>query len=164
MNSVSLVILAALSFSTSVHAESAMDQRFPTSPQPSLTPGALCVTPNEYRYPEKIPYCNRDVDGALKDQIVQRYDATFGYQIGKMGRRIFKIDHYIPLCMGGSNDETNLWPQHPSVYINTDPLEDMLCRKMFEGKLKQVDAIRLIKQAKANPSQAKTIVESMNRI
>jgi hypothetical protein len=161
MKSVSLVILAALTFTPFIHAQAAADQRFPTSPQPSLTPGALCVTPNEYRYPEKIPYCNRDVDGELKDQIVQRYDATFGYQIEKMGRRNFKIDHYIPLCMGGSNDETNLWPQHPSVYVITDPLEDILCRKMFEGKLKQVDAIRLIKQAKGNLSQAKSIIESV---
>jgi hypothetical protein len=97
------------------------------------------------------------VDGALKDQVVARYDQVFGYQIARMGRRNFKIDHYIPLCMGGGNDEANLWPQHPSIYAITDPLEDELCKKMREGKLKQVDAIRLIQQAKNNLAQTPEI-------
>ncbi len=137
---------------------------FPKSPQPSLTPGALCKTPSARRYPEQIAYCTRSVEGDLKDEIVQRYDATFGYQIQKIGRSNFKIDHYIPLCMGGSNDETNLWPQHPSVYEITDPLEPILCQKMAEGRLKQADAVRLIKQAKNDLSQVARILQTVQEM
>lgn len=124
--------------------------QFPLNPQPSLTPGSLCDSPDEFRYPERIRYCNRDVASELKDEIVRRYDATFGYQVGKIGRHNFKIDHYIPLCLGGSNDETNLWPQHPSVYEITDPLESKLCEKLSEGKIKQTQAIELVKKGKNN--------------
>ena len=45
---------------------------FPKSPQPSLTPGALCKTPSARRYPEQIAYCTRSVEGDLKDEIVHR--------------------------------------------------------------------------------------------
>ena len=154
-----LTVMFGLVLSLSVSAFSA--EPYPKSPQPSLTPGALCTHPSTYRYPEKIPYCERAVDGDTKDQVVQRYDAAFGYQIEKIGRQNFKIDHYIPLCMGGSNDPSNLWPQHPSVYAITDPLEPVLCQKMAEGRLKQSDAVRLIKQAKGDLSQAGKILNSI---
>jgi hypothetical protein len=134
---------------------------FPTSPQPSLTPGALCTTPNSRRYPERIAYCERNVGDELKDQIVRKYDATFGYRIGSIGRRNFKIDHYIPLCMGGSNAESNLWPQHPSVYEITDPLEPLLCNQMAKGLMTQSEAVRLIKLVKNDLKQAPRILQSL---
>jgi hypothetical protein len=157
-----MTVVLGLVFSLSTNAL-ALDQ-YPQSPQPSLTPGALCKTPSARRYPEKIAYCERDVDGETKDEVVQRYDATFGYQVARIGRHKFKIDHYIPLCMGGSNEESNLWPQHPSVYEITDPLEPVLCQKMAEGKLKQADAVQLIKKAKANLNQVRSIMESVQAL
>jgi hypothetical protein len=75
-----------------------------------------------------------------------------------MPRGKFKIDHYIPLCMGGSNERANLWPQHESVYTITDPLEQALCAKMSEGKLLQSAAIDLIRQAKNHLDQAPDIL------
>ncbi|MBC7690548.1 MAG: HNH endonuclease [Methylotenera sp.] len=137
---------------------SALD-RFPQSPDPALTPGAVCKAGKVYRYPEHVLYCSRSVGSALKQQIMANYDARLGFVVTQMNRREFKIDHYIPLCMGGSNDITNLWPQHQTVYQYTDRIEMEACNRMFEGRLKQAEAIELIKRAKANPSQSQDILK-----
>ncbi len=133
--------------------------QFPSSPDPKITPGSLCQTPNAYRYPEKIAYCSRDVKGAEKDAIIHEYDADLGYSVAKMDRQKFKIDHYFPLCMGGSNNSDNLWPQHESIYALTDPLEPAVCGKMAKGVLKQAEAVELIKRAKANPADAPNVTK-----
>lgn len=148
------VLFAVLLLAQSVFAGSAA---FPIKPDPSKTPGETCSHPNTYRYPERIAYCERDVDSETKREIIAEYDRDFGYRIRTMPRNQFKIDHYIPLCMGGSNQIENLWPQHESVYKITDPLEALLCQKMAEGVLKQADAIDMIKQAKNNLDQAPEI-------
>jgi hypothetical protein len=123
---------------------------FPLGPNAQVTPGELCTAPDSRRYPERIAYCSRDVSSNLKDAIIAQYDHDFGYQIGRMQRSQFKIDHYIPLCAGGSNNAKNLWPQHVSVYTITDPLEPAICEKMSEGRLSQKDAVTLVVQAKNN--------------
>ena len=127
---------------------------FPLAPDARLTPGSLCQDPDSYRYPEHIPYCERNVDSGEKWRIMQLYDTTYGYHtvaLAKRDRSQFKIDHYLCLCMGGSNEETNLWPQHVSVGRLTDPLEQSTCDRMKAGTLKQVDAVALMKKAKAHP-------------
>ena len=78
-----------------------------------------------------------------------------------MDRMKFKIDHFIPLCMGGSNDKSNLWPQHESVYKITDPLEPAMCNKMAEGKLLQAEAIDLIKYAKQHLDEVPRILREI---
>lgn len=129
------------------------DGKFPTGPNDQMTPGSVCTTPDSYRYPEHIPYCQRNVASDLKRAIISDYDHKLGFEIESMNRQDFKIDHYIPLCMGGSNNQTNLWPQHKTVYQITDPLEQLLCDKMAAGVLRQAEAIDLIKKAKNNLSQ-----------
>jgi hypothetical protein len=138
------------------------NSNFPLGPNPQTTPGVLCGHPDAYRYPEHIAYCNRAVDPELKAEIIRDYDRQFGYHIQTMSRNLFKIDHYIPLCMGGGNDRQNLWPQHQSVYTITDPLEEILCQKMAEGRLHQTDAIRIIKSAKADLKSVDRIIHSLN--
>ena len=59
--------------------------------------------------------------------------------------------------MGGSNDHENLWPQHQSIYVITDPLEQEACEAMAEGKLSQAKAVELIKTAKNNLSMVSKI-------
>ena len=81
-----------------------------------------------------------------------------------MPRADFKIDHYIPLCAGGSNDESNLWPQHESVYQITDPLEPLVCEKMAAGKLTQAQAIELVRQAKNDLSKADVIINHVDSL
>ena len=90
----------------------------------------------------------------IKNKIIKTYDSSFDYTIATMPRNDFKIDHYIPLCMGGSNDVANLWPQHKSVYIYTDDLEQTLCLYMERGRMKQADAISYIKLVKNNVDEA----------
>ncbi len=134
------------------------DARYPVGPNESMTPGSVCKNPTRYRYPEKVAYCERDVQSMLKRSVIEDYDRKLGYRIESMDRQAFKIDHYIPLCMGGSNERDNLWPQHKSVYEQTDLLEQVLCEKMAQGVLRQVQAIDLIKDAKNHLEKSEEIL------
>lgn len=120
---------------------------FPKGPDVSLTPGKLCDRPDTYRYPERIAYCNRDVDPTLKDDVFREYREQ-GFRLDPKNRGNYKIDHLIPLCAGGSNDETNLWPQHVTIYTQTDPLESLGCEKLKLGKIKQAQLVQMILSAK----------------
>lgn len=139
-------------------------QAYPTSPDPKLTPGSLCDRPSAKRYPEGIAYCKRNVESETKREIMREYDARLGYRVTSMQRAAFKIDHYIPLCAGGSNHVDNLWPQHVTVYTVTDPLEPAICGKMGQGKLRQADAVALIKRAKANLDQVPAILRQVESL
>jgi hypothetical protein len=158
------VLLAALScfeFAFANNDFEASQAAFPRGPEASMTPGSLCGHPDEYRYPEHIPYCKRDVDTSLKKEIIKKYDEEFGYRIGKMDRKKFKIDHYIPLCAGGSNEIDNLWPQHESVFTITDSLEQTVCEKMAAGKLKQEEAVEIVKKAKNDLKTVEGVVSKL---
>ena len=137
---------------------------YPVGPNPQLTPGKLCNSPTTYRYAEHIAYCERDVTYETKEHLIHQYDQQLGYHIENFNRDDFKIDHYIPLCAGGSNDVSNLWPQHKSVYEITDPVEPLVCKKMAEGKLKQADAIQLIVRAKNNLNQVGDVLKILNSL
>ncbi len=138
------------------------EAQFPSGPDRMLTPGELCSDPDQRRYPERIAYCERQVGSARKDAVVAEYDSKLGYRVAEMGRqRHFKIDHYIPLCMGGANTEENLWPQHLTISEKTDPLEQVACEKMAKGKLKQAEAIRLIKAAKNDLTKVPTVFNQL---
>jgi hypothetical protein len=143
---------------------SAVQDRFPISPNEQLTPGSLCERPDQKRYPEGIAYCARKVKGELKREVMQEYDEKLGYKTTSMQRSAFKIDHFIPLCMGGSNKPDNLWPQHVSVYNVTDPLEPLFCEKMAQGKLRQADAVGLVRRAKRNLDEVPAILDQVARL
>lgn len=137
---------------------------FPVVPSPVLTSGSLCAHPDRLRYPERIPYCDRDVTPETKGYVIRLYDERLGFHISEMDRRDFKIDHYIPLCVGGSNEVNNLWPQHKSVYVITDPMETLICGKIIHGKISQTDAIRLIQIGKNNLSQIPEIIRYLSEL
>jgi hypothetical protein len=118
----------------------------PVRPDPQMTPGALCERANALRYPEKIRYCERQVASEIKDQVFANYQSA--YRMHRYSRHQFKIDHYIPLCMGGSNHPSNLWPQHLSISAITDKVEEYLCTAMKLGRAKQATAIQTLRQAK----------------
>lgn len=134
---------------------------YPVGPDPVMTPGALCSNPDSYRYPEHIPYCERNVGSGEKKAIITKYDVELGFNIRTMARTDFKIDHYIPLCMGGANTTANLWPQHKSVYAKTDQIEMYSCQLMAQGKLKQKDAVKMIKDVKNNLSTADHVLQNL---
>ena len=159
MKFVQIFIYSLLSFN--VHAS---NPDFPTGPNENLTPGKLCDKPSAYRYPEHIAYCNRDVTSTTKNALILKYDQELGFHIETMDRKDFKIDHFIPLCAGGSNDPSNLWPQHKSVYEITDPVEPLICDKMATGKLNQADAIKLITTAKTNLEEVNNVINILNKL
>lgn len=134
---------------------------YPVGPNPILTPGKLCDRPDNFRYAERIAYCSRDVTFESKEILIQKYDQQLGFHIQSMDRADFKIDHFIPLCAGGSNDSQNLWPQHKSIYGVTDPVEPLLCEKMAQGRLGQSDAVKLIIRAKTDLSQVQLVLKTL---
>ncbi len=138
------------------------DNRYPLIPADDLTPGATCKSPSEYRYPEHIPYCDRSVSSSTKNKVIRTYDSQLQYTIGSMPRTDFKIDHYIPLCMGGANDVANLWPQHKSVYTITDPLEPKLCTLLEQGTITQAYAIEQIQYAKHHLDEVSSILKRLD--
>ena len=83
---------------------------FPIKPNPS---GDVCTKQNkhfkELRYAEKIAYCYRSVSTSLKKKIYNSYGIDWE------DREHYTIDHIIPLSLGGSNSEKNLWPEHISL-------------------------------------------------
>lgn len=137
---------------------------FPLGPNPVLTPGKLCDRPDKFRYPENIAYCTRDVSYESKEILIKKYDEQLGFHIQSMDRGEFKIDHFIPLCAGGSNDAQNLWPQHRSIYQVTDPVEPLLCEKMAQGKLEQAEAVRLIALAKRDLKQVQLVLRTLRAL
>lgn len=130
------------------------EDKFPHKPHAESTPGSLCTTSNTYRYPEHVKYCERNVDKEQKRAIFVHYDKEYGYATTQMERSEFKIDHLIPLCLGGSNNSDNLWPQHKVIYENTDPLEPFLCETLAAGKIKQAEAVEILLEIKQRPFDA----------
>lgn len=156
-------LFLALCISLNVFAEVKYKGEFPTGPDADLTPGSLCDRPDAYRYSERIPYCNRNVDSSLKADIFQEYRLN-GYRLDPKKRQDYKIDHLIPLCAGGSNREDNLWPQHKTVYELTDALESVGCEKMKAGALKQAEFIKRLLAAKKDLSLVDETLEYLNSL
>src|SRR6266699_1110250 len=99
-----------------------------TRPDPERTPGLVAST-------DQADVCGR-VDGLTYSQrhretTQEMKNAVYAaYGINKAGRD-FEVDHRVPLCAGGADDEKNLWPQegwqHPSFH-DKDRLETFVCR------------------------------------
>ncbi|MEO5667929.1 MAG: hypothetical protein ABIR96_07720 [Bdellovibrionota bacterium] len=141
--------------------QAASNAGYPETPDLKMTPGATCEHPDSFRYPEHVPYCSRAVKSDTKWAIIRDYDQVLGFRIESMDRKEFKIDHLIPLCMGGSNETTNLWPQYKAIYELTDPLEPALCGRMAEGKMSQVEAMDFIRRAKQSPQDAPKMLKEL---
>lgn len=145
--------IQSMNFAFAANSGGGTQAQFPRSPDQSLTPGSLCTRASEIRYPARIKYCDRNVDSSLKRVVIAKYDSVLGYRIRQMNRQDFKIDHFIPLSIGGSNEATNLWPQHKSVYAYSDPLESEVSNLIIDAKITQAEAIRVIKECKLNLGQ-----------
>jgi hypothetical protein len=136
----------ALVFSAFIAVSAFAQDRYPMGPNPSLTPGSKCESDNT-RHPQNIPYCKRSVSSSEKWQVIEEYN-RLGANITRQNRGRFKVDHLIPLCIGGSNELDNLWPQHESIYVQTDDVEHMTCELVSRGEMKQTEAIELVLTAK----------------
>lgn len=132
------------------------NDKFPIGPDPVMTPGKLCEHGTK-RYAQQITYCDRDVSGGEKNAIIADYDNKLGFKIRTMNRGDFKIDHFIPLSIGGANDTTNLWPQHKSIYAYSDKIELYVFQLLQADKILQKEAIDLVKECKLNLSRCPEI-------
>jgi len=155
--------LPALADGIGTQDSSRITARYPMGPHDELTPGSFCSSPASYRYSERIAWCRRDVSSDVKRTVMVTYDNHLGYQVTRMNRQDFKIDHYIPLCMGGSNKTDNLWPQHKSVYAATDPIEQRLCELVASGEMRQAQAVGLVRQAKGDLDEARRLTARYSR-
>ncbi len=81
---------------------------FPLTP---TVPGSYCTSDDpdfdEYRYAEGIAHCRRNVSTNTKNKVCARD--------GVYDRTNFTVDHCVPLSLGGSNHENNLWCQHRGI-------------------------------------------------
>jgi hypothetical protein len=132
------------------------NDRYPIGPNPEKTPGKLCDR-GTTRYAQQITYCERNVSSGTKNTVIRDYDEELGFEIRQMSRNDFKIDHFIPLSIGGSNDEENLWPQHKSIYAYSDKIELYVFQLMEKDKILQKEAIALVKECKLELSRCPEI-------
>lgn len=136
---------------------------FPAAPHLDITPGSLCKNPHRYKYEENIGICKRKKDTYRKKRVKRTYE-SLGYDIFAYGPGQFKVDHFIPLCAGGSDDIDNLWPQHKSIYEQTDDMEYQLCVQMEHGLMTQEEVIDAIIIIKMDPSKVDDIRDAITPI
>jgi len=115
------------------------------TPNWSVTPGNLCTPsdPNfkEYRYPEHIAYCNRNVTKDMKLQVAAEYN------VPQSDWSKYEFDHLIPLCIGGDSSVDNLWPEprgNNGGSDEKDKLENDLYKQMAAGTITQKAAVQQI--------------------
>lgn len=108
--------------------------------------GHICTPQDDdfetMRYGGRMAYCKRKVSESLKSKI---YEA---YKISVSERSNYTIDHIIPLSIGGSNHEKNLWPEHKSLKKCRQNLEMRLYQAVSAGTLTQAQAVHEIMRVK----------------
>lgn len=114
-----------------------------TYPDPKATPGSLCTEEDrdfhELRYASRVPHCERNVSRAKKARVAEAYG------VAESDWPQYEFDHLIPLCAGGSNDESNLWPEPLDEAKEKDKLENELCRQLRDDEISGDDAVRTIR-------------------
>lgn len=113
-------------------------------PDWGITPGRLCTTEDpdfaEYRYAERVPYCKRNVSVAKKKRVAQQYGVPWE------NASRYEFDHLIPVCVGGSSQEDNLWPQPrgDAEADGKDKVEAQVCAKLRAGTMTQAQAVKTV--------------------
>ena len=87
---------------------------------------------------------HRNVSAAVHTKVYDEYDVPQSKRNGTSG----EVDHFYPLCAGGSNDIRNLWYQPTANdwngkhfgYHEKDTLETYVCAQIKDGKLEPQDA------------------------
>jgi hypothetical protein len=108
-------------------------------PNPALTPGdvdqhdrsQVCVLGEAHR--------RRAVSYRVRDRVYLAYGIPRGQRKG-----LYRIDHLIPLELGGSNRAANLWPQPVADSKLKDRVEDELHEAVCDGGMSLDAAQRAI--------------------
>lgn len=129
-------------------------------PDPAKTPGyadTLRAADLTKRYTEGCPnnktsctysQAHRNVPASIHVQVYDEYNVAAADRNIKFG----EVDHFYPLCAGGSNDIKNLWDQPADNqwngenfgYHEKDKLETYVCEQIKAGKLDPKDAYNRI--------------------
>jgi len=112
-------------------------------PNDNLTPGHLCTPKDpdfdEYRYAEQIPHCARNVNHATRVKV------SAPYGVNEEELKNYQVDHLIPLALGGSNAEKNLWPVPYAKARAKAKVEYMTYNDLKDGRITQNEAIARIR-------------------
>lgn len=118
----------------------------PLIPFEDTSPGHLCDVDDpdfdRLRYEEQIAWCRRNVSWEERQAIYDKYEIPWEC------RHRYTIDHIIPLSIGGSNSDKNLWPEHRLVKSMRDQFEYDIFLKVKAGELTQVEAVDLMMEEK----------------
>lgn len=108
-------------------------------PDPTKTPGAI------YQNITKDDVCDsgyaqrvRNVPTLQKKRVYASYSMTYPQPAGA-----YEVDHFIPLSIGGSNDDKNLWPEPAEPrpgFREKDKVEFYLYNAVCSGKISLKDA------------------------
>lgn len=111
-----------------------------TQPDPRVTPGDVCKANDPdfdgYVYSEKIAHCKRNFSEAKKASVARVYG------VPKANWSDYEFDHLIPLCVGGSNDVRNVWPEPIEHAHRKDVIEDKVCAALRAGTMTQKEAVQ----------------------
>src|SRR6516225_1720185 len=127
-------------------------------PSLGLTPGkadTLNVADLTRRYTENCPSnkrsctyseSHRNVPRELHQQVYNEYNVPDSERNSESG----EVDHFWPLCAGGSNDVSNLWFQPAENqwknenlgYHEKDWLEEQICKQIKAGQLYPTEAYK----------------------
>ena len=105
-------------------------------PDPDSTEGSVRIDGNSVEQAcDRSNHPRGAMTADRRDEVLIRYGLPPGQHPD------YEIDHLIPLCLGGSDDFSNLWPQ-PRRTIEPkwnaeakDRLEHMLCQMVCNGQL-----------------------------
>ena len=133
-----IVLVLAAGYSALFHSIPVGD----VYPNPELTPGAadtLDVGDLNRRYDGKTySQSHRKVSEFTKRQVYKNAGVPYPQKPGR-----YEVDHFWPLCAGGSNDIKNLWLEGSMVrfkgkdygFHQKDLLEALICRKIRDGSI-----------------------------
>ena len=113
-------------------------------PDPVLTPGVVASTDTVLVCEKDYPARSRNVSNTKKNKVYQAYKVKKELCI-----KGCKIDHLIPLSIGGSNDIANLWPHEYgadwTVFEKTR-LEVRLRKEVCTGKMPITEAQECVRK------------------
>jgi hypothetical protein len=119
--------------SPSVHDIETIWPKMMTAPDKSLTPGDILSH-------VKAKICHPGYASGVRDVSIQEKKEVFSRYKTEYVPDKYEVDHLVPLCAGGSNNITNLWPQPLVEAKIKDEMEWKVCHAVCAGKMTLEDA------------------------
>ncbi len=114
------------------------------------TPGAIVTTDAAMVCAPGYARNARKVTPALRNAAFNAYGIPRGRPAYRGGfpsrRRLYALDHLVPLELGGANNVRNLWPQPRSEAKDKDRIEKALHAAVCSGQLPLIDAQQRIER------------------